>query len=97
MRIRRPGAGLSTAPITQDKACSSLAGGVRAVPEGLEDSAFPCAKVLSVAGFFAKRLLFPLGGGLFPEEKEPPFLPAWPSLFGKAEITVINHSCSLRR
>jgi len=38
------------------------------VPEGLTDSRFPCAEVLSVAGFPVFPLLFPLGERVIPEE-----------------------------
>jgi len=34
----------------------------------------PCAKVLSVAGLLATMGRFPLGGEVFPEVKEEPFL-----------------------
>ena len=45
-----------------------------AVPEGLADSRRPCAKVLSVSGFFASIHRFPLGGGFILRVKEASFL-----------------------
>jgi len=42
-------------------------GGLRTVLEGLRDLGFPCVHVLSVAGFSALSLLFPLGRRVIPE------------------------------
>ena len=52
-------------------------GGLLTVLEGLAYSCFPCAGVLSVAGLLAFPLPFPLGFGLFPEQKDMPDMPGF--------------------
>ena len=48
--------------------------------EGLEDSGRHCFKVLSVAGFFDLRCLFPLGRWVYSEVGKAPFLRGDPLL-----------------
>jgi len=55
----RPGTGFSTNSETGDSGCCNLEGGLMSLPEGLEVSARPCARVLSVAGFSAVLGRFP--------------------------------------
>ena len=69
-----------TIPGTQEEARSNLKGGLRAVKEGLRDSDRPCTEVLSVPGFFAILELFPLGEGVYSQEKETSFLTGEASL-----------------
>jgi len=54
-------------------------------------SDIPCADVLSVPGFFAKRLPFLLGGRLFPEVRKVLFLGERPILFDVTNRTVVTH------
>ena len=56
------------------KACSSLAGGLVSLLEGLGHFARPCARVLSVAELLAILGPFPPGRGFIPEVKRAPFL-----------------------
>jgi len=50
-------------------------GGLVTVLEGLAYLRLPCARVLSVAGFFALASLFPLGFMVYSEVKSMPDIP----------------------
>ena len=61
---------------------------MRSLLEGLRHSAFPCARVLSVAGFFTILTRFPLGWWFIPEVKEAPLLGEKAGTVGRTLITV---------
>ena len=52
---------------TGEEAAVLLKGGLRAVVEGFDDSVFPCAEVLSVAGFLAFLARFLPEGEVYSE------------------------------
>ena len=71
------------------KAVSSLEGGRASSLEGSSYFRIPCARVLSVAVFLAKRRLFPLAGGFILEVKRDTFLSGKPTLVDVGVKTVI--------
>ena len=63
---------------------------MRSTLGGLEDFRVPCARVLSVAGFFVIMTLFPRRGRLFLRVKRDTFLTNQAVLFDVPHETVIG-------
>jgi len=77
--------GTLNTPRMELKAAPSLEGGLRSTLEGLDYSGFPCAGVLSVAGFLVTIGRFPPGREEYSEVRMDPFLP------GKAGTVDVTH------
>jgi len=63
------------------EAAQDLKGGLRALLEGLAHLGPPCARRLSVAGFFVSLGLFPGREGFILRRREASFCPGRPLLF----------------
>lgn len=75
IRKRRPGTGVLPNSETGKEAGCNPKGGLRSPFEGLALSRRPCARVLSVPGFFAVPGRFPWPEGFILRVKETSFLP----------------------
>jgi len=91
-----PGAGCRTVPQRCEKAACNTEGGGRTLLEGFGYSDRPCARVLSVSGFFALSLLFPGSEGLFWRRERPLFPAERPPLFHPADKTVTTPCTALQ-
>jgi len=78
MRNTDPGQGTLLTAVNTGSAGCNTEGGLVSLLKGLGLSCSPCAKVLSVAGFFAINAPFPGPGGFILVGKEALFLPTGP-------------------
>jgi len=81
---------------SQERAGWDTSGGLTSVPEGLGYFCRPCARVLSVAGFFALIAPFPPGEWFIPEVRKSCFLGEEALLFDVTNRTVIHPANTTR-